>query len=128
MSMALPGQTGGQGGSVLREAWIFDPATGILEPFDTGGAAPRTAVVAVSPDARRVAYLRAAQPETQRGGGDPRLSEVWVAGGRGGGPPVQVLALPSKSAPPTPGLALSEIEEVHDFVWTPDGRHLLVSA
>ncbi len=128
LSMAIPAQTGGLGGSVSREAWIFDSTTGSLEPFETDGAAPHAAVVAVSPDGRRVAYLQAAQPEMQRGSGASRLSEVWVAGGGSGGPPVQVLALPSKNSPAAPGSAPSEVEEVHDVVWTPDSHYLLVIA
>src|SRR6266511_5332481 len=97
--MALPVQASGPGAGALRQAWIFDPATGSLEPFDTTGAIPRAAVVAVSPDGRRMAYLQAAQAEMQRGSGASRLSEVWVAGGGSGGPPVQVFALPSKQSP-----------------------------
>jgi len=128
LSMAIPAQTGGLGGSVSREAWIFDSTIGSLEPFETDGAAPHAAVVAVSPDGRRVAYLQAAQPEMQRGSGASRLSEVWVAGGGSGGPPVQVLALPSKNSPAAPGSAPSEVEEVHDVAWTPDSRYLLVIA
>ncbi len=128
LSMAIPAQTGGLGGIESREAWIFDSATGSLEPFEASGAAPHAAVVAVSPDGRRVAYLQAAQPEMQRGSGASRLSEVWVAGGGSGGPPVQVLALPSKNSPAAPGSAPSEVEEVHDVAWTPDSRYLLVIA
>src|SRR5205823_2631517 len=120
LSMAIPAQTGGLGGSESREAWIFDSATGRLEPFEAGGTAPRAALVAVSPDGRRVAYVQAAQAEMQRGSGASRLSEVWVAGGGSSGPPVQVIALPSKHSSTAPGSAASEVEEVHDVAWTPD--------
>jgi PEGA domain len=128
LSIALPVLTGGLGGNVLREAWIFDPASGSLEPFETSREAPHAPVVAVSPDGRRVAYLQAAQPEMQGGGGTAWLSEVWVAGGGSGGPPVQVIALPSKHSPTASGSAPSEVEEVHDVAWTPDSRYLLVIA
>src|SRR5712691_10071962 len=79
LSMALPVQAGGLTGGVLREAWIFDPATGRLQPFDTTGAGPRAARLALATDGRRVAYLRAEQSNAQTGGGGPRLREVWVA-------------------------------------------------
>jgi len=128
LSMGLPVQAGGMSGSVVREAWIFDPSSGSLEPFDATGAIPRVALVVVSPDGRGVAYLQTDQSEVRRGGGDPRLSEVWVADAANAGQPVRVFALPSMSGPASPGGEPGGIEDVDDVVWTPDSRHLLVTA
>ena len=128
LSMALPVQASGPGAGALRQAWIFDPAGGSLEPFNATGAIPRAAVVAVSPDGRRVAYLQPGQSETQRGGADPRLSEVWVGGAGTDEAAVRVLALPARKNPAEPGSPHVEVEGVHDVAWTPDSRHLLVTA
>ena len=128
LSMALPVQASGPGAGALRQAWIFDPAGGSLEPFNATGAIPRAAVVAVSPDGRRVAYLQPGQSETQRGGADPRLSEVWVGGAGTDEAAVQVLALPARKNPAERGSPIVEVEGVHDVAWTPDSRHLLVTA
>ena len=128
LSMALPAQTGGLTGGVLREAWIFDPASGRLQPFDTTGAGPRAAMLAVSPDGRSVAYLQGEQSSAQPGVRSPRLREVWVTVSGNSGPPVRVFALSSKNDTAAPALPSPEVEELHDVTWTPDGTHLLVTA
>jgi hypothetical protein len=127
LSMALPVQASGRGAGALREAWIFDPASGSLEPFNATGAIPRAAVVAVSPDGRRVAYLLGEQSEMRRGGAGPRLTELWVAGSGVGRPPVRVLALPPTDDPAARGSPPAEVEALDDMAWTPDGAHLLLT-
>jgi hypothetical protein len=126
LAMGLPGQSGDvntSDGSVLNEAWIFDPATGSLGPFMTPSSNPHAAIVAVSPDGSRVAY---AQPLQTAARARKQLVEVAVADS-GGATHGRVFALPppssaSGNAAPSNG----EIEEIHDITWSPDSRHLLV--
>jgi hypothetical protein len=69
LAMGLPGQAGD---GMVKEAWIFDPATGTLTPFPSS-ANPRAGIVVVSPDGHRVAYARPVQSDsTQR----KRLAEA----------------------------------------------------
>ena len=127
LSMALPVQAGGSNTGVLREPWIFDPASGSLQPFDVMGSIPRAAVLAVSPDGLRVAFLQPGQSKPKGGGADPRLDEVWV-GARGGQTPVRILSLTPSDDQSTRGSAFGEVEELRDVAWTPDSKHLLVTA
>ncbi len=126
LAMALPGQAGDgntSGTGILNEAWIFDPVSGSLVPFTTPSSNPRAAILAVSPDASRVAY---AQPLQLGGKAGKRLAEVVVADShratRG-----RVFALPPPdSASVDATVSMGELEEIHDITWTPDSRHLLV--
>lgn len=124
LTMVMPGQIGSAVASTLREPWIFDPASGSLDPFKGQAIDARTAALAVSPDGRQVASLRAstAQSGTVRTRGP---DEVWVGSGDDGGTPARVFTLPPLDA--KPGSVSAEAEELHDLVWTPDGQHLLVT-
>jgi hypothetical protein len=71
------------GQAALREAWLLDPISGRLDAFEPS---IRAAVLAVSPDGARLAYLHQAPPSPpgQAGVGAlrqmaGRLDEVWVA-------------------------------------------------
>ena len=117
------------GQAPLREAWLLHPISGRLDAF---APSIRAAVVAVSPDCTRVAYLQQAPPPPpgQAGTGAPppvtrRLDEVWVATENDSQPLRRVFQLP----PPErgSGYGTPPLEQLADVGWAPDGRHLLVA-
>ncbi len=125
LTMVMPGQVGSAAASTLREPWIFDPASGSLDPFKGEAIDARAAALAVSPDGRQVASLR---PSTAQSGAIRARGpdEVWVASGDDTATPARVFVLPpldTKTASVS-----AQAEELHDLVWTPDGQHLLVTA
>jgi hypothetical protein len=122
VALSLPGEGAGGGSGANREAWIFDPAAGTLDPF-AEGANHRARVLTVSPDGRRLAYLEQG-PGTGQAGGATRLTEVWVVGGAGDRPPQRVFAL----AQALGEVSIRDVEELRDLTWTRDGQHLLVTA
>lgn len=128
LSMAVPGRAGNPWDRMLAESWIFDPTSGSLVPFIAKPSNPRAAIVSVSPDARNLAYVQPNQSDAQTGIARPWLDEVSVASEEGSAPPRRVFTLPPVSTNRASGLATaSELEEVHDVAWTPDGRHLLLT-
>jgi hypothetical protein len=109
-----------------REAWLLDPVTGRVSRFDTPGfAAPRSPVLVVSPDGRRVAYLQQAprRPDQTIAQGS-RLDEVWVASADGGSL-MRIFALPPVA--PAGPYGTAEVERLIDLEWAPDGRRVLVA-
>jgi hypothetical protein len=90
-----------------------------------GPSTPRSQVLVVSPDGRRVAYLQKAprRPDQAIAQGS-RLDEVWVASADGGSL-VRVFALPPV-APASP-YGTAELERLIDLGWAPDGRRVLVA-
>jgi hypothetical protein len=106
------------------EAWIFDPSSGSLTPFSTPSN-PRSAIVAVSPDGKHLAYARPspnAAPSSSQ-----YLTDVAVVDAHGSTQST-VFALQSSATTLPPGSSVAtDIEEVHDIAWTPDGRYLLVT-
>lgn len=126
LAMELPGRAGDGNTSdsgILNEAWIFDPVSGSLVPFTTPSGNPHAAILAVSPDASRVAY---AQPLQLGGKAGKRLAEVVVADSIGA-TRGRVFALPPPdNASGDATVSIGELEEIHDITWAPDGRHLLV--
>src|SRR5207253_4557235 len=52
-----------------------------------------------------------------------RLTKVWVASAETAPPPVRVFAVPSANARSISGSGISsDVEEVHDLSWAPDGQ------
>jgi hypothetical protein len=117
------------GQAALREAWLLDPISGRLDAFEPS---IRAAVLAVSPDGARLAYLQQAPPSPpgQAGVGAPppmagRLDEVWIATQQDRQLLRRVFHLP----PPErgSGYGTPPLEQLADVAWAPDGRHLLAA-
>jgi hypothetical protein len=119
LAMGPPAQAGD---GMLNEAWMFDPASGILSPF-SARANPRAPIVVVSPDANHVAYAQPLQADSTPG---KRLAEVVVEGSNGATTAPVFALSPTHGIPTTGSVTNGEVEEVRDVEWAPDGRHLLV--
>jgi PEGA domain len=127
LSMAVPDATTTSTQAALREPWMFDPATGNLNPFVMNATRPRAALVSVSPDGHQLAYVKPGTSTMQMGGPPGRMTEVRVGTSDGAPAPTRVLALPGDGPNLGSSTGAAETEEVHDVTWTPDSRHLLVT-
>jgi hypothetical protein len=126
LTMGLPGQAADRsnsGGGILNEAWIFDPASGLLAPFTTPSSNPHAAILVVSPDGNRVAYAQPLQAVVNPG---KPLAEVVVADSDGA-LRTRVFALPPPDGRSGDASAsIGQVEEIHDVTWARDSRHLVV--
>jgi hypothetical protein len=128
LQVAVPAASTNANERAVVEPWVYDPRDGSLIRLTTQDSGIRAASVSISPDGHTIAYVTPDASALSKASGAARLTEVWIAGAETQTAPQRVFALASATMGGTAASATqTDIEEVHDATWTPDGRHLLVA-